>query len=115
MNLILPGYLNRKRYFTSNRCGFKFFKVTPSQVEKCPKCGEACFENGVKKENLDKYSQYKLRWYTRGDDYHKDEIKRREITYVDNKKVVKIKDERGRTIDYIPDTTVSGDLGKSIE
>lgn len=107
MNLILPNYLLVRRNFVCKRCSFKFFKVGPSRVEKCPKCSSVVYDTDYKGEALDPYSASKLRWYT-NEGQHIEEIKNRKIKTVNGKKVVANTDGKGHVIDYIPTFDVSG-------
>lgn len=111
MGLILPNYMLVTRNFECKRCSFKFFKQTPSRVEKCPKCNLATFDINYKGETLDAYSQYKARIYSdESGQRHLDEIKNRKIMEINGKKVVANTDKKGRIIDYIPNYDVKGTL-----
>lgn len=108
MNLILPKYMLGRKNFECPRCSFKFYKHTPSRVEKCPQCTTPVFDTTYKKgETLDPYSASKLRWAT-SEQRHADEIKKRKIKYINGKQVVANTDDKGRLIDFAPTYDVKG-------
>lgn len=102
--LILPNYMLVKRNFVCSRCAFRFFKQTPSRVEKCPKCTYIVYELGYKQgETLDPYSKSKERWYSEeSGKKHRDEIRNRKIVEINGQKIIANTDGKGHTIDYIP-------------
>lgn len=98
----------RRKDFICSRCSFKFFKNTPSTVEKCPQCSNVCYDTRYKLgDPLDPYSRSKLRWYSEeSGEKHRDEIRHRKIKVINGKKVAVVVDDKGRVIEEMPDFNV---------
>lgn len=113
MGLILPKYLLRRKSFACSRCGLKYFRETPSDVDRCPKCAEEgisiiCYAEGANKKNLDKYSQWKERIYSDPSGRrHDEDIRMRGVKKEGGKFKTVWKDDRGRVIDEAPDIPIS--------
>ena len=72
---------------------------------------DATYKKG---DTLDKYSESKLRWYSeKSGEKHLDEIRHRKLVMVDGKEMVAITDDKGRTIDYMPNFSAKDtEIGK---